>query len=109
MTNPHMGPTLSIISIMNLAPAFPQLSLKWSQDAGGYLIEVISNDMPYPRPLQPDPVHVVVRYLHDLLQAEHAGMVGRSQLIHGHSAQPADKVNYTTETATDGSPVSDVT
>ena len=29
--------------------------------------------MPYSGPLQSDPIHVVVRDLHDLLQAEHAG------------------------------------
>jgi hypothetical protein len=57
---PEMGPTLPITSFVNLAPALFQLQLTWSLDAGSHLIEVISNDMPYPRPLQPDPVHVVV-------------------------------------------------
>ena len=34
--------------------------------------------MPYSGPLQSDPIHVVVRDLHDLLQAEHAGVVGEA-------------------------------
>jgi len=50
--------------------------------------------MPDPGPLQPDAVHVVVRDLHNLLQAEHAGLVGRGQLVHGHDAQPAHKVHW---------------
>lgn len=55
---------------------------------------MISNHMPNPRPLQPDAVHVVIRYLHYLLQAEHARMVWGGQLVHGHSTQPPDKVNW---------------
>lgn len=68
--------------------------MEWFLNLKSYLIEVISNHMPYSGPLQPDPIHVVVRYLHNLLQAEHAGVVRGSQLVHGHGAQPADKVNY---------------
>lgn len=56
---------------------------------------MISNDVPDPGPLQPDAVHVVVGDLHDLLQAEHARVVWGRQLIHGHGAQPAHKVNCT--------------
>ena len=69
-----------------------------------YLIEVISDHMPYSGPLQSDPIHVVVRDLHDLLQAEHAGVVGGSQLVHGHGTQSADKVNYRPDPTTHARP-----
>lgn len=58
------------------------------------LVEVVSYDLPDPRPLQPDAVHVVVGDLHDLLQAEHPGLVRRGQLVHGHRAQPPDEVHW---------------
>lgn len=57
------------------------------------LVEVISYNLPNSRPLQPDAVHVVVGYFHNLLQTEHPRLVRRGQLVHGHSAQPSDKVH----------------
>lgn len=59
------------------------------------LVEVISDNLPNSRPLQPDAVHVVVRNLHDFLQAEHSGLMCRGELVHGHRTQPADKVHCT--------------
>jgi len=50
------------------------------------LVEVISYNLPNSRPLQPNAVHVVVRYFHNLLQAEHPRLVCRGQLVHGHRA-----------------------
>ena len=58
------------------------------------LVKVVSNDLPNPRPLQPDAVHVVVGNFHDLLQAEHSGLVCRGQLVHGHRTQPPHKVHW---------------
>lgn len=60
-----------------------------------YLVEVISNHLPNPWPLQPNAIHVVIGYLHYLLQTEHAWMVWGSQLIHRDSTQPSDEVNWT--------------
>lgn len=85
---------------------FLSVAAKCSLEASSYLVEVLSNYMPYPRPLQPDSAHVVVRYLHNLLQAEHPGMERRGQLIHGHSTQPTDKVNWRQQRM--GSPVRDI-
>ena len=61
---------------------------------------MVSDDLPDAGPLQPDAVHVVVRDLHDLLQAEHPRLVGRGQLVHGDGAQPAHKVHCKSQTAT---------
>lgn len=58
-----------------------------------HLVEMISYHLPNARPLQPDAVHVVVGDLHDLLQAEHAGLVCGGQLVHGHGAEPPHKVH----------------
>lgn len=54
---------------------------------------MVSDDLPDAGPLQPDAVHIVIGDLHDLLQAEHPGLVGRGQLIHGDGAQPPNKVH----------------
>lgn len=58
-----------------------------------HLVEVVSNNLPDPGPLQSDASHVVVGDLHYFLKAEHAWVCGRGQLIHGHSTQPAHKIN----------------
>lgn len=58
-----------------------------------HLVEVVSNDLPDAGPLQPDTVHVVIGDLHDLLQAEHPGLVGRGQLVHGDRAEPSNKIH----------------
>lgn len=55
---------------------------------------MVSDDLPDPGPLQPDAAHVVVRDLHYLLEAEHSRVRGRGQLIHGHGAEPAHKINW---------------
>lgn len=58
-----------------------------------HLVKVVSNDLPDPGPLQPDAPHVVVGDLNYFLQAEHAWVCGRGQLIHGHGTQPAHKIH----------------
>lgn len=59
-----------------------------------HLVEMVSNNLPDSRPLQPDAAHVIVGDLHYFLQAEHARVCGRGQLVHGHGAQPAHKINW---------------
>jgi hypothetical protein len=39
------------------------------------LVEVLAEDLPDARPLEPDPGHVVVRDLDELLQAEEARVI----------------------------------
>ena len=51
---------------------------------GAYLIEVVPDDLPDAGPLQPDPPHVVVGDLYDLLEAEHAGVRQTGEFIHRH-------------------------
>lgn len=58
------------------------------------LVEVISDDLPNAWPLQTDAIHVVVGDLHYLLQTEHAWLVSRSQLVHGHPTEPTHKVHW---------------
>lgn len=58
-----------------------------------HLVEVVSNNLPDPGPLQSDASHVVVGDLHYFLKAKHAWVCGRGQLIHGHSTQPAHEIN----------------
>lgn len=71
-------------------------SLMWSILA--HLVEVVSNNFPDPGPLQSDAAHVVVGDLDYFLQAEHTWVCGRGQLIHGHSTQPAHKINWQIDT-----------
>lgn len=59
-----------------------------------HLVEVVSDDLPDPGPLQPDAAHVVVGDLHYFLEAEHSRVCGRGQLIHGHGAEPAHEINW---------------
>lgn len=59
----------------------------------GYLIKMISNNLPDSGPLQPYPAHVVVRNLDDLLQAEHSRVGGGEQLIHGYRTEPANEIH----------------
>lgn len=58
------------------------------------LVEVISDDLPNAWPLQTDAVHVVVGDLHYLLQTEHAWLMSRGQLVHGHRTEPTHKVHW---------------
>ena len=51
------------------------------------LVEVVADVLPDAGPLQPDAAHVVVGDLHDLLQAEHAGVGGAGQFVQRHLAQ----------------------
>lgn len=44
-----------------------------------YLVEVLAQNIPHVRPLQTDTVHVVVRDLHKLLQAEQPGVLGEAR------------------------------
>lgn len=84
---------------------------KWSKETDGLgsapfscfaaatlsdLVEVVSDDLPNTRPLQPDAVHVVVGDFYDLLQAEHPRLVSRGQLIHGHRTEPPHKIHCKT-------------
>lgn len=46
------------------------------------LVKVVSNDLPDSGPLQPDTTHVVVGDLHNLGQAEHAGVIYIGELVH---------------------------
>ena len=57
------------------------------------LVEVVADDLPDARPLETDTPHVVVRDLDDLLKAEHARACNTRQLLHGHGAQSAHKLN----------------
>lgn len=54
---------------------------------------MITYHLPDPGPLEPDAAHVVVRNLHDLLQAEHARVRRGGQLVHRYSTQPTDKIH----------------
>lgn len=58
---------------------------------------MVSDNLPDPGPLQPDAAHVVVGDLDYFLKAEHAWVCGRGQLIHGHGAQAAHKINWRTK------------
>lgn len=58
------------------------------------LVKVVSNDLPDSGPLQPDTTHVVVGDLHNLGQAEHAGVIYIGELVHWNLTQGLYKLNY---------------
>lgn len=62
-----------------------------------HLIEMIPYNLPYPGPLQPDTTHVVVWYLHNLLQTEHSRVCRRGQFVHRYSTQPSYKIHCETQ------------
>jgi len=62
-----------------------------------HLVEMLSNNLPYPRPLQADTSHVVVRNLNNLLQTEHPCMRRVWQLLHWYHTQCPDELHYTAD------------